>query len=238
MTSTTTTTTGVTTTTTSEAVAWITCESPEAGYRVDHPTVWSTNAGDVLPPCSLFDPEPFEVPEGTEIPAGLAIAITVEPPAAGGGSGSGERVLSEREDSVDGYPATRLEAESTGEGLFPAGMRSTRWIVAAHGERIVARTHDRGTLAYEEKQTVLDRMMETLVVLDRPVTAEQAARAYLEAWQTDDEAALERLGDDEAVASARRERLLHLDRCEGHGHDPRLNVDGAHRVVEFRVSER
>ena len=160
---------GTTTTSTTDdtdARAWATCVSEAEGYRIDHPAEWSTNDGDVMPPCSLFDPDPIEVPEQTQIPTDIAVAVTVEPVSAPAGGGLGERVLSERDTTVDGRAATRVEVEATGEGLFPAGLRTTRWSIDAGDGRIVARTHDEGSLAYEEKQDVLDEMVASLVVLD------------------------------------------------------------------------
>lgn len=158
-----------TTTTTEDATAgWVTCESPANGYRVDHPPGWTTNAGDVMPPCSLFHPGPFDVPEQTEIPTDIAVAITVEPEPGGDpdAGGLGERVLSEEEATVDGRPATRTEVEATGDALYPEGQRTTRWTVAVDGGRIVAQTHDRGEPAYDDKQEILDRMVASLTVVD------------------------------------------------------------------------
>ena len=42
-----------------------TCEADR--YEVDYPAGWSANAGDVVPRCRFFHPEPFTVPEATEV---------------------------------------------------------------------------------------------------------------------------------------------------------------------------
>jgi predicted small secreted protein len=75
-----------TTTTTEPDGEWATCENPDEGYEVGYPADWESNAGDVMSPCSVFHPEPFEVPEATELPTDLAVAISVDPPPPTTGS--------------------------------------------------------------------------------------------------------------------------------------------------------
>src|SRR5690606_21358777 len=47
-----------------EAVPALTnsCVNPREGYSVSYPAGWHVNPGDVLDPCSLFDPDPIDVP--------------------------------------------------------------------------------------------------------------------------------------------------------------------------------
>lgn len=148
---------------------WATCESAEAGYRVDYPAGWETNSGDVLPPCSLFDPESAETEAGTEISTEIAVAITVQPVSLEeirSGSSLGQTTLQEREETVNGRAAVRSEQESTGEGLYPPGIVSTQWLVSANGKTISASTYDSGELPYPEKQDILDEMIASLEVLE------------------------------------------------------------------------
>lgn len=148
---------------------WATCESTEAGYSVDYPAGWETNSGDVLPPCSLFDPESAETEAGTEISTDIAVAITVQPVSLEeirSGSSLGQTTLEEREETVNGRAAVRSEQESTGEGLYPPGLVSTQWLVSADGETISASTYDSGEMPYGEKQDILDEMIASLDLLE------------------------------------------------------------------------
>lgn len=148
---------------------WATCESAEAGYNVDYPAGWETNSGDVLPPCSLFDPESAETEAGTEISTDIAVAITVQPVSLEeirSGDSLGQTTLQEREETLNGRAAVRSEQESTGEGLYPPGLVSTQWLVSANGETISASTYDSGEMPYGEKQDILDEMIASLEVLE------------------------------------------------------------------------
>jgi hypothetical protein len=141
-----------------------TCINPEGGYRVAYPADWHTNPGDVLPPCSLFDPRPIRVAPATEIPVDIAISMGREP--AGfeevAGATHGERNLSREEMVWLDRRAARIESISTGEGLYEAGLRSYRVVVDLDGEVFVASTHEAGDLPYEEKRRILDVMLRTL----------------------------------------------------------------------------
>jgi hypothetical protein len=160
-----------TTTTTEPDGEWATCENPDEGYEVGYPADWETNPGDVMSPCSVFHPEPFEVPEATELPTDLAVAISVDPVSYDDviSPDPTETLESEEAGSVDGRDAVRFEAVATGTGLFPEGMQNTRWVVRVDGERtLIARTTDVGDPPYATKQQVLDDMMERLSFVASP----------------------------------------------------------------------
>lgn len=164
-TSATTTTTSTTSTTGVELAQ--TCTSTEGGYAVDYPDGWSTNEGDVTSPCRFFHPEPFEVPEATEV-FGLAVTIGVEPvpfERVAAPDGMGEEELSRQETTVAGQPAVLVETESTGEALLPEGVRSYRYAVDLDGRTLVAVTRDVEGLDYGRNQDVLDAMMSSLELL-------------------------------------------------------------------------
>lgn len=144
-----------------------TCTSADGGYAVEYPTGWSTNEGDVTEPCRFFHPEPFEVPQATEV-FGLAVTIGVEPvpfERVGAPDGMVEEELSREETTVAGRPAVVVETESTGEGLLPEGVRSYRYAVDLDGRTLVAVTRDVEGLDYGRNQDVLDAMMESLEVV-------------------------------------------------------------------------
>jgi hypothetical protein len=140
------------------------CDNVEYGFRVAHPADWHTNSGDVLPPCTVFDPEPIEIPVATELPYDLAISITREPVelAELTRDDAWQSVAFTEPTTIDGRRAVRMEIEATGEGLRDAGGLTYRYVVELDAGVLIAATHDVGTLPYEEKRQVLDRMMGTL----------------------------------------------------------------------------
>jgi hypothetical protein len=140
-----------------------TCENEEAGYRVEYPADWHANEGDVAPPCSFFDPEPFDVPEATEF-FGAAISVSRQPVSAEqiAGEGIAMRILESEEIEVAGRPAYRLETEQTGEGLLDAGVRSYLVVVDLNGESMLIATYDLPDHDYERSREVVDEMAESL----------------------------------------------------------------------------
>ncbi|MBW3626588.1 MAG: hypothetical protein KY412_03150 [Actinobacteria bacterium] len=169
-------TTSTTTTTTSEddtttttqadgAVLAQSCTNAEAGYGVQFPQGWSTNEGEVVPPCRYFHPHAFEVPEATEV-FDLAVTIRVDDVpftrVTSEEDSLGERVLSREETTVAGHQAVRVEVQSTGDALLPEGVHSYRYHVDVDGGTLTATTHDVGDLDYEANKDIVDQMMETL----------------------------------------------------------------------------
>ena len=64
---------------------------------------------------------------------------------------------------VDGRQALRIEAEASGEGLAPRGMRSLRYVIDLGGGRsLIATTHDTGAGRYETEKRILGAMVESL----------------------------------------------------------------------------
>lgn len=140
------------------------CENEADGYTVRYPATWEVNAGDVLEPCSLFDPEPIRVPPASEIPLEIAVILGVEPVPFETLSGEvlGRRDLSREAATVDGRSAMRIEAETTGEGLHEAGIRFYQVVVDLDGRTFVATTYGTGSLALDVKQAIVDRMLDTV----------------------------------------------------------------------------
>ena len=139
------------------------CVSAEGGFAIRYPDGWHTNDGSVLPVCSFFHPEEFELPEGTEPPP-LAVSVDREPVEFEQVTGESPavRILASEELEVSGRPAVRREVEATGEGLYQAGVRALEYLVDLDGETLIASTRSTGSLSYEENRTILDAMMETL----------------------------------------------------------------------------
>jgi hypothetical protein len=140
------------------------CVDRAEGYAVRYPAGWHVNDERILGPCSVFDPEPVEIPEGSEFPIEHAIQIGFEPvPFATLTEGEvmGRRDLSREPTTVDGREALRIESETTGEGLHDRGIRFYRYLVDLGDTTMVAATYDAGTLPFERKRRILDAMMAT-----------------------------------------------------------------------------
>ncbi|MBW3668215.1 MAG: hypothetical protein KY443_03285 [Actinobacteria bacterium] len=170
--STTTTTTTSTTTTTTTTTAWQSCEAPRAGYAVEYPPDWHTNAGDVVERCHWFDVQPFQLEPATD-----AFHIDVHVRMVEGshdakgrrGAESGRVLLNETRTAA-GRDAVVVEVASTGAGIGPAGSRSYTWFVQADGRTLIASTSETAagdSARYDEVKAVVDRMMASLRFTER-----------------------------------------------------------------------
>lgn len=136
------------------------CTHP-AGFRVSHPADWSVNPGEVLPVCSWFDRQEFQVPEASD--AQLAdIRFSVRPgdelPSPWPDETSRARLV------VDGHDAVRLEQVTT-PGFYPAGTPITTYVLdLAGGDALVATTVGLPDREYQDNVAVLDAMMASLVL--------------------------------------------------------------------------
>lgn len=135
---------------------------------VRYPDGWHVNEQGGQP-CSAFDPDPFELPTRTEFPRTLAVVLRVEPlELDAAATAAGLRVEAERSMTVDGRGAVRQEVVTTGEGLAPAGVRSTRYVVDGGTERsILATTFDVEGNDFERSVDVLDAMVMALEIEPR-----------------------------------------------------------------------
>lgn len=141
-----------------------TCEADR--YRVDYPSGWSTNSGEVVPRCRFFHPEPFTVPEATEV-IDRAVIFDVESipfsrmvESTGGPT---EEVLDRRELTVSGRQALRVETRST-DGLLPKGTPSLRYMIDLDDATLVATTYGIVGADHDRNRAVLDAMVDTLVI--------------------------------------------------------------------------
>ena len=136
-------------------------------YTVGYPEGWSTNRGDVAPPCRFFDPEAFTLPPATEV-VGLAVIFDIEsipfPQLRDATDGPGEEVLDRREVTVDGRPGVRLEARELDGGLLPVGTRSLRYLVDLEDATLVAVTYGLKAAAWDRNRAVLEAMVKTVKI--------------------------------------------------------------------------
>jgi hypothetical protein len=155
------------TTTAAGAVALAqTCRADR--YTVGYPAGWTTNPGKVVPLCRFFHPEPFTVPEGTEV-VDRAVILDVEsvPFARMAESigGPSEEVLSQRALAVSDRSALRVEVRST-DGLLPRGTPSLRYMIDLGDATLVAVTHGVEGADHERNRIVLEAMVASLVIPD------------------------------------------------------------------------
>ncbi|MBT8199049.1 MAG: hypothetical protein KJO36_00900 [Acidimicrobiia bacterium] len=143
------------------------CTNPE-GFSIDYPADWSVNDGSVVSACSLFDPEPFVVPESTDARVADISAyiddIAFSRLAAPDADDDLERAVT----SIDGHQAVRLTGETSGDGLYPDGIPFTRYVIdlgAGPDEQARSMTIDIlgfDGVDYERGRTVLDLMVRTM----------------------------------------------------------------------------
>lgn len=165
------------------------CTNSELGVTVAYPEEWRTNDGDVLPSCSLFDPDPIDLEPATEIPPDLAVTLqgsdrqfathadaTDEP---------GTREIERRETTVDGRDAVAMLLEATEDApLLEPGTRLYRWVIDLGVDEmtvvstLLVVTYDQGEPAFDEKRRVLDAMVRSL---DLDAKAEGDQQAALDA---------------------------------------------------------
>ena len=86
------------------------CTNDAGGYSIAYPAGWNVNRGDVVAPCTLFDPEPIEVPPYSEIPHDIAVQVGIDPVpfATLAGEVMGRRTISREETTVAGRNAVRV----------------------------------------------------------------------------------------------------------------------------------
>ncbi len=137
------------------------CANPPDGYYLEYPAGWRTNRADILPLCSVFHPDEFEIPRESEMPAEFAVTIGFEEIAFASLTGEmfGRREISRRNVRVDGREGVAILSESTGEGLYDAGMRAYQYFVDLGTTTMVATTYDVGEPYFERRRQILDAMM-------------------------------------------------------------------------------
>ena len=140
------------------------CTNNKHGFEVAYPAGWHTNDDSVIPACSVFDPNPVQIPRQSELPFEIAISIGVHETKAEEltTTTQWERVLSTAPVAIAGRQGFRVEVEATGEGLAERGMRTTRYVVDLGGPRtLVAATHS-ANRDYAHNSEILRAMVETL----------------------------------------------------------------------------
>jgi hypothetical protein len=160
------------------------CESP-AGFAISAPASWHSNEGDVVPRCGQFNPDPFEVPRGTDERVAAIVVYRERVDYATAARPKEDRDEDRFITTVDGRQAVRLSFTTTGEGLYPSGIPVTRyfvdvWPTGGDPATLVADTLGTEPFDHERNTVVLDRMVQTLDITDpRVVTDASVIATYL-----------------------------------------------------------
>lgn len=141
------------------------CTNAKHGFSVSYPEGWHTNSGAVIPACSAFHPDPFEIPEASEMPFEIVITISVEPVAIESlrTTSQWEQIVSAERLTIGSREAWRIEVRSTGEGLAHRGMRTMRYAIdLGEGRTLLASTHSAAGAEYPLNQEILAAMVESI----------------------------------------------------------------------------
>lgn len=180
---------GVTASPTGGATLGATCANPQLGYEIDYPAGWTINSGEMLPPCSLFDPTSADVEPGTEIPPSIAVAIRgsdlpfdlLATPTSD--VQNGIEMIERTQTAVDGRDAVTVFFEAIQESpLLEPGTRGYRYLVdlgdpepIAAVSTLVAVVYDVGDTGFDHKREVLDAMMDSLRFTDATAASPRTA---------------------------------------------------------------
>lgn len=175
-----------TTTTTLESDSFrldASCSSP-VGFTVSYPESWETNEGGVVPECTMFDPEGFALPDGTDERV-AAITFYIAHVDYEEATSIDRDLVRDREiRSIDGRRAVRVESVAGEGNLVPEGTSITRYYIdlgveeGETGRVLVADTIDYTSIDYEQSQEVLDGMVPTLAVDPAATAGADAVDGY------------------------------------------------------------
>lgn len=144
------------------------CTNEAVGYSIEFPDDWFTQpvGGQA---CRAFHPEPFEVPENSELTTAVLIVpdeATFEETVASAFDEMFATTVVREETTIDGRPAIRFETESTGEGLYEAGTRFHGYLIDHDGFGfLIQAVGSPGDPAFEEYRRVVDEAVTTLTFL-------------------------------------------------------------------------
>ena len=187
---------------------WSICANRTEGYAVAYPSDWRTARE-----CTFFDPKPIQAPENSDV---FGFALQVSPAqesfdAVADAFASPPFFEHVKRDQLEvaGRRAARIEATSTGQGLYDKGLVMLAYVVD-RGERssLVLQTFKTPGSDWAERTRVLDRAADTLVLFrpdedsttvgaqpSLPGPVERKRASILEAARAHDYERLETLAD-------------------------------------------
>lgn len=154
--------------TTAVSIDWTECVNDVEGYAISYPKSWHTATLAPRDECAFFDPEPFEISEGSEFPLTMLEAHWLD---RGRSFGQSFKDLTdptfERAITVDVYgegqlSGLKLETEATGAGLLEKGTRTYEYLVNVDDRAFVVKTTELPGRDYENARFVVDEAVPTL----------------------------------------------------------------------------
>ena len=147
---------------------WSICTNSRRGYSIGYPSGWYTTHLRPSQACEYFDPEPFEIIEGTEFPpTGLFAALTDEAVDTYVEQLTDPMFFDtlRREDvTIAGRSAVLVETVATGEGESEEGERTYGYVVEVGVERqafVVLAIGLPGDERYQDFKAVADEAVKT-----------------------------------------------------------------------------
>jgi hypothetical protein len=146
---------------------WSVCTNRRRGYSISYPSGWYTTHLRPAQACEYFDPEPFEIIEGTEFPpTGLFASLTdqsVESYVQQLTDPMFFDTLQHQTSTVGGRTAVLVETEATGEGESEPGERTYGYVVDVDGRAFVVLAIGLpGDRRYEQFTAVADGAVQTV----------------------------------------------------------------------------
>ncbi len=160
------------------------CTNEELGFTIDYPGDWHVNEDGTLPACSVFDPEPVDLPEDRNLPTDLAVTVRQERVAFDEPDHEDDPTVEVRASesvTVDGRDAEIVMLRATGDGLHAEGLVTHRYRVDRDGQTLVAETHESdGGEDHGAGRGLLDVMMDSLEFTASPAGTPEDEQAVVE----------------------------------------------------------
>lgn len=152
----------------SPTIGLVRCENPD-GFSIGYPDGWQVNSGEVVPPCSQFNPESFEVPRGTDERVAAITAFVDPVPYERVAAPSERRDAAREEMTISGQPAVRLEHQAGPNSIWPEGTPITTYMIKMppadeREQTLIVDTIGLSPFDYERNQEVLEQMAQTIEI--------------------------------------------------------------------------
>ncbi len=213
------------------------CGNPRDGYRINYPSSWHVNDGEVTAACRAFDVEPPTIEPDTVLPLASSVLLIVEDHDLDAmrdliAEDPATDVDALEEEEIDGRTTLRVDGTATGEAYLDAGVEVHRTYVEFDGRTLIAQASELGEPELEVRRGIIEEMVATLQPL---------ARAQEEATEDADatsEAAGEDATSEAAGEDATSEAAADEDRAGLIAEATRAARDGGHGradLVDVRV---
>lgn len=147
------------------------CTNPRDGYSLSYPGSWQTNPGDVLPTCTVFDDDPLELTEGTEVPFDVAVFLDVvdRPISDLDGDDLATEVIDRQTRQIGDRDAVEVRSRSTGHGLLPEDIIGHRILLDLRGgSTLIGFTYELDDHPFEDNVDTMRRMLRSLETTPAP----------------------------------------------------------------------